>query len=260
MKCLVIGLIIGIVSFIPGISGGTIFYLTGELENLNLYLKNIKKYYSKIILILLGTISGILIFAPILEYAFLKYPNITKLFFAYLVLFSLPNFFKKIKVKINFFYFLLAFIFLLILKGNIKDTPIIYENIKITLPFLLLFSLWGAIDGFITIIPGISGSMIMMILGPYYIYKSISAKALSKPLYLLALLFYFLGDLLGIIIGSFFTHKIINKYPIISNSFILGFIIASIFIMVPYWEIWTLEGLITLLISYLIISLINLKT
>ena len=260
MKWLIIGLLIGIVSFIPGISGGTIMYLSGEFDNFTYYLSNIKKYYSKILLLLIGALIGVITFAKMLEYLFRYYPNITKLFFAYLVLFSLPEFFKKRNMKLKVPYIIIAIIILFLLNMIVPTTPMVINNINISIPLLICLFFFGFLDGFITIIPGISGSMIMMILGPYYLYKSISANVLNKPILFIPLLIYFLGDFLGIFLGAKFTTKVINKYPNISNSLILGFIVASIFIILPISEIITIPGFIALLFAYILISLTTLNT
>ena len=210
MKYIIIGLFIGIVSFIPGISGGTILYLSGEFKNFTTFLSNPRQYYKYIIYLLLGGLIGILGFAKIIEICFITIPNLTKLFFAYLVLCSIP-----------------------------------------------LFIICGFIDGFITVIPGISGSMIMMILGPYYLYKSISANVLTHPIYLIPLLFYFLGDFSGIALGAKFTTKFINKFHNISNSLILGFIVASLFIIIPLSEVISIQGFMVFFIAYILINITN---
>lgn len=259
MKYFVIGLLIGIVSFIPGISGGTILYLAGEFNNFTLYLTNFKKYYPYLLLLLLGGFTGIITFAKVIEFLFRYYPLAIKLFFGYLVLFSLPSFIKKEKIKFSFFPFIIAFIFLILISLKVPSFPLVINNIPLTLSFIIFFTLCGFLDGFITIIPGISGSMIMMILGPYYLYKSICAQVISKPILFIPLIFYFLGDFIGICLGAKFTNRFINKYPKLSHSFILGFIVASILIIIPYTEIYKLSGLIILSLAYLIYQIIFLK-
>ena len=82
MKYFIIGLLIGIVSFIPGISGGTILYLSGEFVNFTFYLAHFKKYYKYLLFLLLGGLVGILTFAKIIEFGFRTFPNALKLFFA----------------------------------------------------------------------------------------------------------------------------------------------------------------------------------
>ena len=96
----------------------------------------------------------------------------------------------------------------------------------------------------------------MMILGPYYLYKSICANIINYPLYLIPLLFYFLGDFLGIFFGAKFTSHIINKARDFSHSLILGFIISSIIIIIPLAKIFTMSGFIILLLAYIIMQII----
>ncbi len=259
MKYFIIGLFIGIVSFIPGISGGTILYLSGEYHNFTLYLTNFKKYYAYILLLLFGALVGILTFAKIIELGFQIYPNALKLFFAYLVFFSLFPFLKKEKVKIKILPLLLALVFLLFLATFIPESPIIYEKINLSLPFLAFFTLCGFLDGFITIIPGISGSMIMMILGPYFLYKSLSAQVFTNPLLFIPLVSYFLGDATGILLGAKFTNHIINQHKSLAHSLILGLVIASLIIILPFKEMFSFSGLIILVIAYIIYELSNIK-
>lgn len=257
MKYFIIGLLIGLVSFIPGISGGTILYLSGEFVNFTFYLSHFKKYYQYLLYLLLGGLVGILTFAKVIEFGFATFPNALKLFFAYLVIFSLPSFLKKEKTKIKIIPFLLAFSFLFFLTKLIPSSPLIYRDITITFPFLIFFTLCGFLDGFITIIPGISGSMIMMILGPYFLYKSISAQVLTNPLLFIPLFGYFLGDFTGIFLGAKFTSLILNKNKSLSHSLIFGLVISSILIIMPFAEIITIPGLIVLCLAYIIMQFIN---
>ena len=259
MKWFIIGLFIGITSLIPGISGGTILYLSGEYNNFTIYLKNIRKHYFLFMKLILGAVIGLLSFAKILELAFSYYPLITKLFLAYLVLFSLPSFLKKTNLKVNPFLFFLGIIVIFFLNYLVPAIPFVVSDIKITFPFLIFFTLAGFLDGFITIIPGISGSMIMMILGPYYLYKSLCANFFQHPLYLIALLGYFMGDFSGIYWGAKFTDKIVNKHPQSSNSLIFGFITGSLLVIIPFQEVITIPGFIALVSAYILITLTTLN-
>lgn len=260
MKWFIIGLFIGITSLIPGISGGTILYLSGEYTNFTTYLKNIRQHYLLFAQLIFGALIGLFSFAKVLELTFFYYPFITKLFFAYLVLFSLPNFLKKTNLKVDPILFFLGLFLILLLNYFVPSLPLVINNIKITFPFLILFSLAGFLDGFITIIPGISGSMIMMILGPYYLYKSLCANVFSNPLYLIALSGYFLGDFGGIYWGAKFTDRIINRHQKKSNSLIFGFITGSLLVIIPFKEVITIPGFIALFSAYILISLTTLNS
>lgn len=258
MKWFIIGLFIGIVSFIPGISGGTILYLSGEYDNFTLYLSNIKKYSSYLLFLLMGGLIGILSFAKVIEFSFSFYPNATKILFAFLVIFSLPKFIKDENIKFKFLPFIISFFFLYTL-SFFTNSNVLTSIPNININFCIFFSLCGFLDGFITIIPGISGSMIMMILGPYYLYKTICANVLNNPVLFIPLFIYFIGDFLGIFLGAKFTSQIIKKNPNTIHSAILGFILASLIVIIPFSDFLNFESLIILLISFILTNFISLK-
>ena len=142
-------------------------------------------------------------------------------------------------------------------------TPVvILEYPKITLFFLIVFMLCGLLDGFFTILPGISGSMMMMLLGPYFLYKSYLANLSFKTLiFLIPLLFYFIGDLLGFFLGSRFSLYCIKKHHKSFMSFLLGMIIMSILVLIPFSS-FTFDSLIPyailLLTSFILYQFLNL--
>ncbi len=257
MKYFIVGLFIGIASFIPGISGGTILYLSGEFTNFTKHLENFRQDYPYLIQLIIGGFVGIITFAKVMEFCFLSFPYSTKIFLAFLVLLSLPTFYHQQKFKFHLFPFLFGFISLLWLAKLVPSTPTVITHFpRLSLPFLAFLALCGSLDGFITIIPGISGSMIMMILGPYYLYKSISANVLNKPLLIIPLISYFIGDFTGIWLGSKFTTKIMQKYHHFCHSLIWGFIMSSLIILLPWNHLISLNTLILFLIAYLLSKLL----
>lgn len=261
MKWLIIGLFIGIVSFIPGISGGTILYMSGEYENFAYYLKEYKKHKGILLMLVLGLLLGVFGFAKVIEMCFNNFPQMTLLFFSYLIILTLPSFIKDKHIKIKPLYVFLGFVFLLFISYLVPEQSlVINEYPKFNLMFFILFALCGFLDGFITIIPGISGSMVMMILGPYYLYKSFCANAFNKPILLLFLTGYFIGDLLGIILGANITTKLFNKKKDITHSIILGMVISSIAIIMPISSVLSLPSLILFVIAFIIMEWISLNS
>ena len=134
---------------------------------------------------------------------------------------------------------------------------IIHSYPRLTITFLFIFSLCGALDGFITILPGVSGSMVMMILGPYYLYKSYLAHlSLANITFLIPLLLYFIGDLLGIYLGSHLSLYLLEKHRSLTISLTLGFVIMSLFLILPITNLTTVNTILTsimaLIISYII--------
>ncbi len=231
------GFLIGVVSLIPGISGGTILVLMKKYDTIANAITHFKKKENLLILssLLLGILLGTITFARIIEFCFYFFPRSTMILLSGFVLFSIPDLIKEEKIKPNGFWFILGFVFILFLSFlNTETTTVIIEYPKISFLFILYFAFCGAIDGFFTILPGVSGSMVMMILGPYFLYKSFLANLdFQHLIFALPLLTYFLGDAFGFYIGSKVSLYFLNKYRKIFMSLILGMVIASAIVILP---------------------------
>ncbi len=257
MNFFITGLIVGIVSLIPGISGGTIIMLSSKYEEI---LKGIAKLKIKIIgKLILGVIIGILVSAKLIEYLFKIMPVETLFFFIGLLLFSLP---KLIKQEYKYFSFPFLLIGMSIIYITFLLTPshslIITEFPTITITFLIIFMFCGVLDGFFTILPGISGSLIMMILGPYYLYKSYLANI--NLLNIIPLIFYFFGDLLGVLLGSKLSIILLKKYRKITISILSGMMLMSIVLLTPkvsYTPPLIISSLVSFIFSIIPILIIN---
>lgn len=258
------GFLVGVVSLIPGISGGTILVITKKYNLITVAISNFRKKEN--ILLILSLVAGIILgtvtFARIIEFLFYFFPNETMILFGGFVLFHLPELIKeeKEKPKFKWVFFGIILIFLLSLFSTNSDL-VILEYPKINLLFLIYFAFCGCIDGFFTIIPGISGSMVMMILGPYFLYKSLLANLnFSNIIFILPLACYFVGDAIGFFLGSKFSIYFTNKYRRIFFSVIYGMVLMSIIIVLPT-PIFTSHGILTylcvLLLSYLMYKIIN---
>ena len=236
---LLCGFLIGSLSLIPGISSDMALIALNKYEDYILILGNLKKCTKKewfiILRIVIGSIIGIFATANILEWLFLYYPKITLYTLVFLLLCTLPNFYKKEIKTINFnkFYFMFGIITILLMYIflNKTYTPVIIEYPKLTPWFLITFSFYGCIDGILTITPGVSGSMVMMMLNIYYLYKSYAANIFTIPIFILPLIIYLIGDLIGILIGSKINAYFIINYRDKFMSLIWGFIFMSLIII-----------------------------
>ena len=236
---LICGFLIGSLSLIPGISSDMALIVLNKYEQYILILGNLhkctKQEWFVILRIIIGSIVGIFATANILEWLFLYYPKLTLYTLVFLLICTLPNFYKKeIKtIKFNKIYFLIGIITIILMFIFLNKTipQVVVEYPKLTLWFLVSFSFYGCIDGILTITPGISGSMVMMMLNVYYLYKSYAANMFTTSIFVLPLSLYLLGDLIGILIGSK-----INAYFIINHrdkfmSLIWGLILMSLLII-----------------------------
>ena len=240
------GILMGIADAIPGISGGTIALLLGiyeeligSISNFNIYLfqnlkkKGIKYCWDKINgNFLLSLISGVLLslvsFVKIFSILIQKYPLFIWSFFLGLILATLFVINRNIK-KWNIVNFILIFIFafLTILLSIIN--PSISENINL---FYILIC--GIIASSAMILPGISGSLILVILGVY----TLIINALNNLEYNIILVFL-IGCLIGIINFSKIIKWLFHNYRDYTFSIMLGLVIGSIYTVWPWRKSFT---------------------
>ena len=240
------GILMGIADAIPGISGGTVALLLGIYEELigsisnfninlfqNLKKKGIKYCWNKINgNFLLSLISGVLLslvsFVKIFSVLIQKYPLFIWSFFLGLILATLFVINRNIK-KWNIVNFILIFIFafLTILLSIVK--PSISENINL---FYILIC--GIIASSAMILPGISGSLILVILGVY----TLIIDALNNLEYNIILVFL-IGCLIGIINFSKIIKWLFHNYRDYTFSIMLGLVIGSIYTVWPWRKSFT---------------------
>ena len=240
------GILMGIADAIPGISGGTIALLLGIYEELigsisnfninlfrNLRKKGIKYCWNKINgNFLLSLITGVLLslvsFVKIFSILIEKYPLFIWSFFLGLILATLFVINRNIKKwDISNFILIFIFAFLTILLSIIN--PSISENINL---FYILIC--GIIASSAMILPGISGSLILVILGVY----TLIINALNNLEYNIILVFL-IGCLIGIINFSKIIKWLFNNYRDYTFSIMLGLVIGSIYTVWPWRKSFT---------------------
>ncbi len=284
IKNLLTGTFIGIANIIPGISGGTIIVILGMFDKImnsisNLFKKdNLKRKNDIIFLsqIMIGLLIGIIIFANIIDYLLNKWPNQTIFLFIGLIIFGIPNIIEKQIPKINntllsftlpftnkhkknnanmsLSFLLIGFIIIislfLLLSGSTSNTVILFPTINII--HLLKMIVLGIITGAATIFPGISGAMLLLIIGEYYLYKSYIARILTfQPNIIIPILFIGIGILIGVVGSAKVTSWLLNNYRRETMSLIIGLIIASSLVLIPFDITYDISLLITYILSFL---------
>lgn len=231
------GFVMGIANIIPGISGGTLALTLGIYEKLidiiSHFTKNIKENIKFIILLGSGIVLSILLFSNIISYCLENYRFPTILFFIGIIIGGLPLLLKKVKGTSNisnYIIFSITFMIIMIMTfASVKDNNISLSVINIGTIIGLFIS--GVIAATTMILPGISGSFMLMLFGYYTpIVNAISdLSKLNNILHNLIIL-GFLG--MGILVGIFASAKaieaLLKKYEIKTYYGILGFVVASI--------------------------------
>jgi putative membrane protein len=235
------GIAMGAANVIPGVSGGTIALITNiyerfinSLKNLNftalklLFTGKIKELINYIdFYFLLQVFSGVLIalftIAFLLKYLFLHYPTYTWAFFFGLIIGSLWLIVKKLN-KMKFWDWLLLLIGISIPVIMVFLKPI-NENDNL---FYILFC--GMISTSGMVLPGISGSYLLILLGNY---KLIMLDAVTT-LNIRILIPFLIGSILGLIIVSYFISLLLKKYYNQVLSLLSGFVIGSLALIWPW--------------------------
>ena len=166
------GMVIGLANIIPGVSGGTMMVSMGVYDTLIHCITHLFKEFKKSILTLLPYAVGMVLaiggLSFALKWAFAVYPLPTNTLFIGLILGGLPAILRQVKGKKKGAVGAVLFVvfFALIIVMQIFQS----EHVAtITLSFgevVKLFVL-GAVASATMVIPGVSGSMILKLLGYY---------------------------------------------------------------------------------------------
>ena len=231
------GFLIGVANIIPGVSGGTLAITLGIyeklIETISHFFKNLKENIKFIIPIGIGAVLSILLLSSVISFCLDKYTLATILFFIGLILGGIPLLNKKIKGHYknvsNIIIFLLSLVFVIslsILKGG---NVVSFENMNI-INYIMLF-LVGVVAAATMIIPGVSGSFVLMLLGYYQpIIDTISSLAKFQNIWgsMLILIPFGIGVLVGIVVISKLLEFLFKKYEVKTYFGVMGFIMASI--------------------------------
>lgn len=234
------GLAIGTAIIIPGISGGTIALVLGAFKKIvnavdNLFTKNFWKFLLVLIPFGIGAIISVAALIVPFQYAF-KYCLFTIVcLFAGLIIGSVPNITDNIKGQPHTKANIIGFIIALVFAGIIGVFSVIFKfgdsitNLFNDVPFYLYFILFGigVIGATGLIVPGFSGSMLLLVIGFYEpILGLISTNNIGRNISLLAV--FAVGVLVGFIIFSKIMNFFLTKYKNGTYHVILGFVLGSI--------------------------------
>lgn len=240
------GIVVGLSNVIPGVSGGTMMVSMGIYDKLILvlthFIKRFKEAVKLLVPIMIGMLLAIAIFAKVFsEVLFPKFPLQTNLFFIGLILGGLPVIFRKVKgrkIKLSYILSFAVFFVLVVASATLGGGDSATTAVSFSfLNMLKLFAV-GVISAATMVIPGVSGSMIMMVLGYYnVIIDTITAfiNAL-KDMNISAMLDTFvvlvpfgLGVAIGIVLVAKLIEFVLKKYTLIAYWAIIGLIVASPF-------------------------------
>ena len=229
------GMIIGAGKIIPGVSGGmlaiTLNIYDKGIKAISDFFKDIKNNFTFLFTLGIGIFISILTISKLIKYSLDMYYLPTMLLFIGLIIGGIPSVFKEIDDEKSFKNIIIMIIpFLIIFLLSMTSTDSI-KNQDVSFISLVLI---GIVDAITMIIPGISGTAVLMMLGYYDIIINTfsSLTDLSLIVQNLNIIFPF-G--IGLVLGTIALTKIINyfleKHRISCYYAIAGFAISSVLLL-----------------------------
>lgn len=263
MKNIFKGMLIGIANIIPGVSGGTMAVSMGIYDRLISCIshpfKDLKNNILFLLPIALGMGIAIIASAFGIDYLFEAFPLQTNLLFIGLIMGSLPAIYGKVKaVTMRVGHILAAVIFFAVVVGTafMNDSGGGYVDLRPTVSGVVLLFLVGVLASATMVIPGVSGSMMLLLLGYYNpILDTIKAFFVA----VLGMDFVTLFDTvlilapfgIGVLVGMVAIAKIIEvvfeRFPSYAYWGIIGLLFGSpiaILMVGTFYEI-TIMGIVT---------------
>ena len=264
LKQILQGMVVGLANIIPGVSGGTMMVAMGLYDRLIHAITHLKKEFKESMKLLIPIFAGagiaIVALSRLFEFLLEQYPIPTNFAFCGLIAGSLPFIFKKVKghaVTIGKMIPFLIFFGVVILMALLGETDGNAADVSFNLINMIKLFGVGIIAAATMVVPGVSGSMMLMLLG----YYDTILKVINN--FVDALVSFDVNGLLtgvgilapfgvGIIIGIFLIAKLIefifSKAEIHAYYAIIGLIIASPIAILLKTD-WSGISIITMVIS-----------
>lgn len=252
------GMLIGVANMVPGVSGGTIAVLTGLYDEL---MEAFGAFFSSeggwrrnllfLLPVIIGVVVGTVAFARLIGFLLAEYPLQTNYFFVGLIVGSLPFLCGRVSTRtLKTRPLICGGLFCLglvaVLAMGLTEPPTRTEPLTDTSVRTMLIILAAAlISSFAMVMPGLSGSFILLLLGMYTTMQT----AFSSLNWVLIALFV-VGNLIGIVLIARVVHWLLQHYHSFTYALIVGLVLGSI---ASLWQPISLdaEGMWSLLAAFL---------
>ncbi|QIL89572.1 DUF368 domain-containing protein [Microbulbifer sp. SH-1] len=240
------GIAMGAADVVPGVSGGTIAFITGIYQELLDSLSRIGPHTLAILVkdgiaaawrqingnfllaLFAGILTSIFSLAKLISFLLHNYPIVVWAFFFGLILASVVPIARRVsRWTWQCWGALILGVALAILVSEMRPTEITAT------PATLFFS--GALAICAMILPGISGSFILLMIG---IYPQVIAAV--HQFQLSALVWFAAGAGSGLLLFSRLLSWLMHRFPSVTLSFLVGILLGSLKIVWP-WKLATSE-------------------
>ncbi|NOX38512.1 MAG: DUF368 domain-containing protein [Calditrichaeota bacterium] len=255
LKLMFKGGLIGIANIIPGVSGGTMAVVLGIYEPLIEAIGEIvtnrerrMEYLKFLAKVGAGAVLAILIFSWIMDYLLTHYPNYTYLFFIGLIAGSIPSIYRShtdmrltLVSGVSFFLGMCIIVGFSLYSAEHQSGNVTGAVFQLSTGAVILLLIAGVLSGGSMIVPGISGSFMLVLLGQYEVVIRAVKHLEFLPLAILGT-----GILAGIWSFARMIEILLKTYPRETFYFILGLVVASLYAIFPGFPIGWVDWAISL--------------
>lgn len=243
IKNILKGMVIGLANIIPGVSGGTLMVSMNIYDRLISAITHLftqlKKSLALLIPIFIGMGIAIIGSSFGIEYLFDQFPIQTNLLFIGLILGGIPAIYNKTKghkIRVGYIVSFAIFFILVVGLALLEGTTGADARLEFTVGGVIMLFLIGVLASATMVIPGVSGSMILLLVGYYNpiiseindFIRALTSMDMPGIIRGFELLVPFgLGVLIGIFAIAKLMETIFRRFPQYAFWGILGLIVAS---------------------------------
>lgn len=228
MKNFFKGFIVGIGKIIPGVSGAMLAISMGiydkAIDCICNFKDNKKESIKYLFPIGVGVILSIVFFSRVISWSLARYYLVTMLFFIGLIIGGVPSISNKINKKDYYIVIISFVIFFCLAISSIDNVYIVKNNIF----DYVIFFLSGFVDAIGTVVPGVSSTALLMIMGTYN--NVISAIGNFDNIQIL--IPFGIGMIIGLLITVRTINYLFKKYENKVYAFILGVLLSNIVLLI----------------------------
>ena len=252
IKSILYGIAIGISNAIPGVSGGTMAVILNIYDKIlfAVSLKNIKKNLGFLIPIGIGGAVGIFALSKVIVPMRDNFPMILGFCFIGLIIGSLPIIYRHAvrpgeKLKTKNVVVCCACFALMVSMSLMDQNTLVNKSLEelggMNIQLCVFILLGTAISAVAMIIPGISGSLVMLLMGIYtVVIEAVSTFDFA------VLIPTVIGSAAGLIVGIKVIKKFMRFHPQMLYFGILGLVVGSLWPVYPGFE-FGVQGIIAIL-------------
>lgn len=230
------GMAMGTSDLIPGVSGGTIAVILGIYDQLieaisGVFSRYWKKYIGFLIPLAIGVGTAIIALSHLIKFLLREYNAPTHFFFIGLILGIIPMLVVEIKTRssIRPFHFVLMAIGTVLVASMAVIKPVATTAITdVTFETALLLFVSGWLGSMAMLLPGISGSFVLLLVG---VYETVITAITDFNLLIIGIVGA--GVAVGFIVSSKLIRHLLANYPGMTFSVIIGLVIGSLAVVFP---------------------------